>query len=256
MLIDTHCHLDFPDFDADRSLVMERAAQAGVGVIINVASSLRASREAVRLAGEHASVYASVGIHPHDAKEFSAQALAELERLSCSPKVVAVGEVGLDFYRTLSPQDEQIEAFRRFIALALEKNLPLIVHSRLAQDQTLLVLEESGAVRLKGVVIHCFSGDVAYLEKCLGLGFFVSFTANITYKKAHAMREVVAHTPLERMFLETDAPFLSPEGKRGTRNEPAHTALVAQEVARVKGVTYESVCDRTTQNARNFFGLP
>lgn len=254
MLIDTHCHLDFPDFDADRPAVMERATLAGVGLIINVASSLHASRQAVSLAKENASVYASVGIHPHDAKEFSPEAFLELQSLASSPKVVAIGEVGLDFYRNLSPADQQIDAFGRLIALALKKDLPLIVHSRLAQEETLRVLGEAPA-RLKGVVIHCFSGDVAYLKKCLDLGFFVSFTANITYKKAHALREVVTYTPLERMFLETDAPFLSPEGKRGERNEPAHTTLVAQEVARIKGISYEAVCDQTTLNARRFFGL-
>lgn len=255
MLIDTHCHLDFPDFDADRDAVVERSAQAGVGTIINVASSLQASRQAIALAGRYARVYASVGIHPHDAKDVSCEAFAELRQLAQNPKVVAVGEVGLDFYRNLSPVPEQIDVFSRFIGLALERELPLIVHSRLAQDQTLDVLKEAGASRLKGIVIHCFSGDVAYLKKCLDLGFFVSFTANITYKKAHAMREVVAATPLERMFLETDAPFLSPEGRRGQRNEPANTVLVAQEVARAQEVSYEKVCEQTTQNAQRFFGL-
>ncbi|MGE5279568.1 MAG: TatD family hydrolase [Deltaproteobacteria bacterium] len=255
MLIDTHCHLDFPEFDADREEVVRRAADAGVGTIINVASSLKASRQAVALAARFPGVYASVGIHPHDAQDCDEAAFAEVRSLAREPKVVAVGEVGLDFYRNLSPPKEQEGVFERFIALAREAKLPLIVHTRMAHERSFEMLEAGKASDLPGVVIHCFSGDAAFLTRCLDAGFFVSFTCNVTYKKAETLRGVLARVPLDRLFLETDAPFLAPEGKRGTRNEPAALPVLAELVARLKGVDTETVCARTTQNAREFFRL-
>jgi TatD DNase family protein len=252
MLIDTHCHLDFPDFDIDRDAVVTRAREAGVGVIVNVASGLKASRDAVALAGRIDGVYATVGVHPHDAKDLEASGFEEIKRLAGSPRVVAIGEVGLDYYRNLSPQDVQIKVFRGFIELAVEKTLPLIVHSRMAFQETLDILGPQ-AGRLTGVVVHCFSGDPAHLKACLDLGFYVSFTGNITYKKADRLRDVVRLCPLERMFLETDAPFLSPEGKRGSRNEPAYVGYVRDEVARLKDILPDEVARVTTENARRFF---
>jgi len=256
MLVDTHCHLDFPQFDADRDLVVERAAQAGVARIINVASSLKASRDAVALAERFPGVFASIGIHPHDAKECDEASLAEVRRLAQAEKVVAIGEVGLDFYRNLSPQREQEEVFERFIALAHEANLPLIVHTRMSHERAFEILEGNQARGLPGVVVHCFSGDTAFLTRCLDAGFFVSFTCNVTYRKADALRTVLSHVPLDRLFLETDAPFLAPEGRRGQRNEPAYLPALAQEVARVTGADLGTVCENTTQNAERFFGLP
>jgi TatD DNase family protein len=255
MLIDTHCHLDFPDFDTDRDACLARAAAAGIKTMINVASSLKASRDAVRLAQSFDSVYASVGIHPHDAKDFSPQGLAEIKELAAQPKVVAIGEVGLDFYRNLSEPQAQTGTFREFIALALEARLPLIVHSRLAQDETLAILKEYPDLTSSGVVIHCFSGDMEFLKTCLERGYFVSFTCNATYKKADAIRQSIRYVSLDRMFLETDAPFLAPEGKRGKRNEPAYLVELAQEVSRIKGVDFETVCAETTKNARQFFKI-
>lgn len=254
MLIDTHCHLDFPDFDQDRDAVLARALEAGVGAIINVGSGLAESRAAVALARKHDNVFAGVGIHPHDSKDATPEALAEIEDLLSSKKVVAIGEVGLDYYRNLSEPKIQREVFKAFIGLAVLKDLPLVVHSRQAEQETLAVLGEF-KTRLPRVVIHCFSGDEDFLKECLGRGFFISFTCNVTYKKAGALREIVKLTPLERMFLETDAPFLSPEGKRGKRNEPAYLVALAEEVGRVKQMDFEEVCRATTENARRFFGI-
>jgi TatD DNase family protein len=255
MLIDTHCHLDFPDFDPDRDSIVAHARAAGVAGIINVASSLQGSRDAVALSKLYPDVYATVGIHPHDAKDCSESAWFEIKDLVREKKVVAVGEVGLDFYRNLSEPKVQQEVFRKFISLALEVRLPLIVHSRLAQEATLAILKENDGWTATGVVIHCFSGDVDFLKTCLDLGFFVSFTCNITYKKAPSLRDVVRFVPLDRMFLETDAPFLAPEGKRGKRNEPANLVELAREVARIKQIDFETVCAQTTQNAKQFFKI-
>ncbi len=255
MLIDTHCHLDFPDFNPDRSSVIRNARAAGVEALINVSSSLAASREAVSLAAQFEDVYASVGVHPHDAKDCPDAAWEELKRLASGKKVVAIGEVGLDFYRNLSEPGMQIEVFKKFIVLALEIHLPLIIHSRLAQDKTLEILKGYPAVSEQGLVIHCFSGDADFLKECLKRGYFVSFTCNATYKKAEAIREAIRQTPLDRMFLETDAPFLSPEGKRGKRNEPANIVELAHLIAREKNIDFEAVCSQTTQNAKQFFKI-
>jgi len=255
MLIDTHCHLDFPDFDADRDIVIREAQKAGVGFFIDVASSFEGSKRALRLSKTFEQVYASIGVHPHDAKDCGSEQWPALEALISEDKVVAIGEVGLDFYRNLSEPAVQVEVFRKFISLAERSSLPLIVHSRLASDQTLAILKEYPVACSTGVVIHCFSGDMDFLKNCLDLGFFVSFTCNVTYKKADAIREVLKFAPLDRMFLETDAPYLSPEGKRGKRNEPANLLELAREVSRVKQIDFDKVCAETTKNARKFFRI-
>ena len=255
MLIDTHCHLDFPDFDPDREATVSRAKEAGVGIIINVASSFKASQDAVRLAARFQHVYASVGIHPHDAKEFTPQVSSELKKLAAMPKVVAIGEVGLDYYRNLSDPSVQRGVFEQFVQLAADVRLPLIVHARMADEDVLAVLKGGKGAVPNGVVVHCFSGGKDFLTRCLDLGFCVSFTCNIMYKKAESLREIVRLVPLERMFLETDAPFLAPEGKRGKRNEPAYVAELAAEVARIKGIDFETVCVQTTLNAKKFFSI-
>lgn len=255
MLIDTHCHLDFPQFIADRDEVVERAKTAGVGIIINIGSTLRRSRDVVQLALKYPHFYASVGIHPHDAKSFNQEAFKELDTLARQDKVVAIGEVGLDYFRNLSPSPDQVKVFEKFIELAGSTRLPLVVHCRKAQDDVLSILKAHKDLLKNGVVIHCFSGGVDFLGSCLDLGFFVSFTANITYEKADLSREAVAFAPLERMFLETDAPFLAPLGRRGERNEPGYLPELAHEVARIKSLDFDKVCFETTKNAKSFFNL-
>lgn len=259
MIVDTHCHLDFKDFDLDRESVLERAREKGVARIINVGSSLEGSRRAVELSKKYSMVYASVGIHPHDAATVTDQVFDEVKGLANSNKVVAIGEVGLDYYRNLSPKDKQIEIFQKFIKLAGELKLPLIIHSREADNETLNILKDAVrstqyAVRTKGV-IHCFSGSEKFLKECLDLGFHISFTCNLTFKKANALRELAKTVPIEKVLLETDAPFLAPEGMRGKRNEPAYLAYLIEEWSRITGLSKADIERITTHNANKLFNL-
>jgi TatD DNase family protein len=252
-LIDTHCHLDFPDFDADRDKVIERAKESGIEFIINVGSSLAASRKALVLSKQYNNVFATVGIHPHEADKVKEEDFFAIEQLAKEDKVKAIGEVGLDYFRNLSSKSNQREVFRRFILLSKKNNLPLVIHCRESQDDVLSILSEE---KLKTkVLMHCFSGDALFLKRCLDLGFFISFTCNVTYKKAFNLKEVLKKTALNRLMLETDAPFLAPEGLRGKRNEPMHLKLLALEVARIKGVDLEEIARMTTNNAKDFFRL-
>lgn len=253
MLIDTHCHLDFPEFEQDRQEVIRRARDSGIGYIVNIGSSITGSRKSVELAEEYDFIYAAAGLHPHEADAFDAAAQVALESLAAGKKVVAIGETGLDYYRNYSAAESQKKLFRYSVGLARKLDKPLVIHSRQAQDDTLGILKEEAVRR---AVVHCFSGDAAFLNECLALGFLISFTCNITYKKAQALRETVRATPLERMMLETDAPFLSPEAFRGRRNEPAYVLKLAEEVARIKEIDLDQVCRITTENAKRFFNLP
>lgn len=252
-LIDTHCHLDFPNFNADRRLVIERAIQNNVSTIINVGASLSTSQKGVSLSKQYDCIYATVGVHPHEAAKLGEDDWKLLEELAIDVKVVAIGEVGLDYYRNLSPAAKQREVFERSIALSKKLGLPLIVHCRQATREALSILKMSNLNR--GVVVHCFSHDRNFLKSCLDLGFFVSFTGNITYKKSDCLRELVTFTPLDRFFLETDAPFLSPQAVRGKRNEPAYLAHILAEVASILHLDKEIIAAKTTENARRFFNL-
>ncbi len=194
MLIDTHCHLDFKDFDHDRDDVINRALKAGVTKIINVASSVEGSHRAVELANRYDMVYATVGVHPHDAKSVTDSVISELKLLAKDKKVVAIGEVGLDYYRNLSPKEGQASAFKKFIYLALDLDLPLIIHAREADRDALDILKTEKREALRGV-IHCFSGTADFMKECLDIGFFISFTANITFKKADDLRIVARDIP-------------------------------------------------------------
>jgi TatD DNase family protein len=252
MLIDTHCHLDFPAFDPDRDQVIQRAQQAGINYFINIGATLESSQASCALAHKYPGIYASVGVHPHDADTFDSQSEARIRQLAGEKKVVAIGETGLDYYRNLSAKENQKQAFLKQIALAKDLNLPVVVHCRQAEEETLQILK---SVLPLQVVVHCFSGDERFLKECLACGFFISYTCNITYKKASILREMINLTPLNRLMLETDAPYLSPEGFRGKRNEPAQIKLLADEASRIKGVSFNQIADQTTQNAKDFFKL-
>jgi len=252
MLVDTHCHLDFPQFNPDRDEVIQRAKENGVGYLINAAANLKSSRESCALAQKYPRIYACVGVHPHEADTFSPEAEREIKLLAKPPKVVAVGEAGLDYYRNLSPAEAQKKTFRSLINLAKELNLPLIVHTRSAQEDTLRILKEE--LPLKAVV-HCFSGDADFLKECMDLGFFISFTCNITYEKAQGLRDIAKVAPLDRIMLETDAPYLPPQELRGKRNEPANVKILAGELSRIKGVDFSVLAEITTDNAVKFFNL-
>lgn len=252
MLIDTHCHLDFPEFDGDREAVVAEAAAAGVAYIVNVASSVIGARRALEVAACFPGVYAVVGVHPHEADMVSEADLREISRLAEREKVVAIGETGLDYYRNLATPQNQQRIFRSQIEIALERGLPLVVHCRQAQEDTLKILKEYPSLR---TVIHCFSGDHSFLSECLARGYYCSFTCNITYKKAGDIRSYAAAVPMERLMLETDAPYLPPEGLRGKRNVPAWVRYAAEAVASAQGAGFEQVCEATTANARAFFGI-
>jgi len=273
MLIDTHCHLDtfggvqkrrlsinperseridFAQFSPDVDAVIRAAKEAGVGYFINIGATLDSSAASCLLAAQYPEVYASVGVHPHDADGFKEEDLAKIKDLALKDKVVAIGETGLDYFRNLSSQENQKRLFANLVELAKSLELPLVVHTRQAEEETLKILET--AVPLQAVV-HCFSGNEDFLKRCLDLGFFISFTCNITYKKAQGLRDMVKLTPLDRLMLETDAPYLAPEGFRGKRNEPVQVKLLAEAVAGIKGVSFEEIASRTTENAKVFFKL-
>ncbi|MCM8796580.1 MAG: TatD family hydrolase [Candidatus Omnitrophica bacterium] len=250
--IDTHCHLDFPEFDSDRSQLIQRTRKCGVDYIINIGSNIKNSENAIKLSKEYDFIYATIGIHPHEADSFQEEWLSLLRKMAEGKKVVAIGEIGLDYYKNYSHKDNQLCLFKKMVSLAKELNLPLVIHSRQAQADTLYILKEAMPLR---AVVHCFSGDEDFLRECLKLGFFVSYTCNITYKKAQDLRRLVLLTPLERIFLETDSPFLPPEGLRGKRNEPLHVKTLAEEIAKIKQESVDRVAELTSLNAREFFKL-
>ncbi len=252
MLIDTHCHLDFPQYNEDRNAVIQRAKEAGVEYLVNIGATLDSSIASCELAREHATVYASVGVHPHDAAGFNKETEEKIRQLAARDKVVAIGETGLDYFRNLSSPEGQKQVFKKLIELAKDLDLPLVVHTRQAEEETLRILKSAMPVR---AVVHCFSGDETFLKECLALGFFISFTCNITYRKAQGLREMVKLTPLDKLMLETDAPYLSPEGFRGKRNEPLQIKLLVEAISQIKGVSFEEIADKTTHNAKGFFRL-
>jgi TatD DNase family protein len=252
MLVETHCHLDFSEFDHDRDEVIERAKEQGVGYIINIGSSLNGSQRSVELSQKYESIYATVGIHPHEADTFTPEIEKSIRELAKKDKVVAIGEIGLDYYKNYSKVENQKPLFISLVKLAKDLGLPVVVHNRQAQTDTLKILKD--ALPFKAVV-HCFSGDEDFLKECLDLGFFISFTCNITYNKATQLRKLVKVTPLDRLLLETDAPFLPPEGFRGKRNEPAYVKYLAKEVASIKEINLEEVGRVTTNNAKSFFNI-
>jgi TatD DNase family protein len=260
VLVDTHAHLDLSAFDADRAAVLERAQAAGVTAIVNVGADLASSRRAVQLAAEHDMVYAAVGMHPHDAAKLDGAALAELRDLAGQPKVVAVGEIGLDFFRDLSPREAQRRAFRAQLAWAASLGKPVVVHDRDAHDEVIRELERWAAGTPPSLagrlgVLHTFAGDLAMARRAVELGFYLSVSGPVTYQNARRLPEIVRQVPLERLLVETDCPFLPPHPHRGQRNEPAHVRLVAQRLAELRGIPLEELAQATTANARRLFGL-
>jgi len=261
VLIDTHAHLDLPQFDADRNAVVERADAAGVGVIVNAGADVESSRRAVALAAQYPGVYAGVGVHPHDAKQVDGEALAALRELARQPKVVAVGEIGLDFYRNLSPQDLQRRAFQAQLAWAARLGKPVIVHDREAHAEVLKALTgwaaglAGSSLAERAGVLHSFSGDLLMAKRAIDLGFYISISGPVTYQNARRLVEVVQALPLDRLLIETDCPYLTPHPHRGKRNEPAYVRLVAEEIAKIKGLTLDEVSAATTANARRLFEL-
>lgn len=252
-MIDSHCHLDFDAFDSDRDEAIDRALQAGVHTIVNIGADIESSRRSVKLSEQHDCIYATVGIHPHDAKTLNHDTLAELERLAAGAKTVAIGEIGLDFYRDLSPRKVQREAFRQQLELAIKLNLPVVIHTREAFDETVAITKEYAA-RLPGGVFHCFPGDAEQALEVIRLGFVISVGGVITYPKSGMARTAEA-TPLDKILLETDAPYLTPQLFRGNRNQPAYVSYVCDKLAELKGLDRVEVERVTDGNCRKLFRL-
>ena len=255
-LIDSHAHIQGAMYAAEVDEVIKRAEKAGVEKIIVVggAGELSSNQAAVALADSYENLYATVGMHPHDAKDVGEEELKELQALTSRLKVIAVGETGLDFYYNHSPHNIQRDIFIRVIRMARETGLPLVVHERDAHKDVAQLLRSEGAGKITGV-IHCFTGDYEAARNYLDLGFYLSFTGIITFKNAQSLREVVRKVPLERMFVETDSPYLTPVPHRGKRNEPEYVRFVAETVARIKTLALQEVALITTTNVRALFRI-
>lgn len=258
MFVDSHAHIDGEEFEADRDEVVARAREAGVRAILNVGTGDPHAgnfERAVALAERYEGVYAAAGVHPHDAKSYDGAAERLLLELVRGGRVVAVGEMGLDYHYDNSPRDVQREVFARQLALARAEGLPVIIHSRDADEETLEILraEYSGAAR--GGVMHCFGGGPALAEGALRLGLYISFAGNVTFKKADALREVALGVPADRLLVETDCPYLAPVPRRGRRNEPAYVVETARFLAELRGVSPEELGRATSENFTRLFGV-
>jgi len=254
-LADTHTHLDLDDYDADREDVIARARAAGVRFIVNVGFNLETSANAIDLAERYDFIYASVGIHPHDASSTDDDALRQLESMASHERVVAIGETGLDYYRDHSPRDVQRRSFRQHIRLARRLDLPLIIHNREALEDTLEIVDEEMAGEVGGVM-HCFPGDAAYADAVVRRGFHVGVGGPVTFSSGGRLAEVACTVPRRMLLLETDAPWLAPKPHRGKRNEPSYVALVAERIAELRGMSVDDLARATTGNAVRLFRLP
>jgi len=259
--IDSHCHVTADRYDEDRAAVLERAADARVTALVAIGAGygIDGNAEAVALAESDPRVFATVGVHPHDASQFAPDVLVRLRGWLASPRVVAVGECGLDYHYMNSPRDAQREALAAQLRLARELGMPVSIHVRddgeAAYDELLELWCSEGAGELEGV-LHCYTGSLDFARRAVAERFFVSFSGIVTFKKSQALREVAAGLPLDRLMVETDAPFLAPEGHRGRRNEPAWVGIVGQTLARIHGVAPDEVARITSENARRFYRLP
>jgi TatD DNase family protein len=254
MLVDTHAHLQWASFDKDREKVISRAQKASVGNIVNIGFDLDGSIKGVELAEQHSGLYATIGIHPHNATRLDQNVLNKLRELSGHPKVVAVGEIGLDYYRNLSPREAQKKAFEAQLFLAGELELPVVIHDREAHSDILEIIS-----RFKGKVrgiMHCFSGDKEMAQQIIELGFLISFAGNVTYPNAHKLRETARWIDLDSILIETDSPWLPPQAMRGKRNEPCFLPFIAKEMAELKGITTDELAEATTMNAKEIYQLP
>ena len=254
MLIDSHTHIQLDKFDADRGAVLERAQEAGVHAMMVIGFDLETSRGAIALADKYErqiQIYATVGVHPHDAKDFEDETVRIFRDLAAHPKVVALGEMGLDYYRDLSPRPVQKAAFERQLDLAEELDLPIVIHNRDAYHDILPILQARRG-RIRGVM-HCFSGDVEIMHQSLALGFHIGIGGPVTYRKSDALQEVAQKVPADALLVETDCPWLAPQFRRGKRNEPAYVRATAEKIAELRGISLEEIGEVTTQNFEGLF---
>lgn len=258
MFIDSHAHIDGPEFDADRDQIIERAQSAGVSVILNVGTGdphAGVFERAVELAKKYESVYTAIGAHPHDARLYDDKAEEKIKALVQDKRVLAWGEIGLDFHYDNSPRDVQVEVFKRQLRAARECELPVVIHTREAESETIEILKSDYAGAERRGIFHCFSGSMNLAQRAIELGFMISFSGIVTFKKAEELRDVAREVPLERLLIETDCPYLSPIPYRGKRNEPAHVVEVARCLAGIHGVEIEEIGRITTENFTSFFRI-
>ncbi len=253
MFIDSHAHIQLDRFDSDRSLVIERAKNSQVSIILVVGFDISTSHLAVELADRYDHIYATVGLHPHDAKRFTPQTLREIALLAEHPKVVALGEMGLDYHRNLSPKSVQKRVFEEQLDLATQLDLPIVVHNRNAFDDILSILENHS--QLTGGVLHCFSENTKSMDRVIDVGFHIGIGGPITYKKSQDLKQVVKVMPADSFLIETDCPWLAPQLRRGKRNEPAYITEIATKIAELRQVTIESVGQTSSQNFRKLFSI-
>lgn len=260
MLIDSHAHIDLPEFNKDRDQVMVRARQQGVRAVINVGLDAESSRKSLEMAKKYDDVFVAVGCHPHEAAKMKEGDLKSLADLTKASRVVAIGEIGLDFYRNLSPRKSQLEVFKEQLDLAGELSLPVVVHCRQAHKEVFDILnawvKAAPAGNNKRGVIHCFSGDIGMARRYIDLGFYISLAGSVTYPSAGELVKVARELPLDRLLLETDCPFLAPQAHRGKRNEPSYIALTAEKVAEVRQAPVEVVAEAAAGNTIELFRLP
>lgn len=250
MLVDSHCHLNFADFADDLPQVVERAKKAGISKMVSICCKLGEFPDIAKIAETYDNIFCTVGVHPHSAEEYVKTTVDELEELAKHPKCVGIGETGLDYFYENSPREEQMHQFLQHIQASRKTGLPCIIHTRSADDDTIKVLQEQP--KFPGL-LHCFSTDHAVAEAALDAGLYISISGIVTFKKAEELRESVRKIPLDRLLVETDSPYLAPIPHRGERNEPAHTAITAQVVAELKGVSYEELAEITTNNFHRLF---
>jgi TatD DNase family protein len=251
MLVDSHAHIQLSQFDRDRHDVLQRAQSAGIEQILVVGFDLKTSQQAVELAMNTENLWATVGMHPHDAKDLTNTAMDTFQRLADHPKVIALGEMGLDYYRDLSPRSIQKTAFEQQLDLAEELDMPIIVHNREAYHDILPILR-SRKGRISGV-LHCFSGDVDIMKQTLDIGFYIGIGGPVTYKKSDDLQTVAKQVPANRLLIETDCPWLAPQFRRGKRNEPSYVISVAERIAELRGTPAEEIGQITTQNFVTLF---
>ena len=254
MFIDTHAHLFYPNFKDDLNDVLNRAKEEGIDNILIPATDIATSKEVIGLTGKYDFIYGAVGVHPHDSENWDKSWINELKELAAHNKIKAIGEIGLDYYYDFSPVEKQKEAFRDQIELAIELNLPIVVHTRESDDDIYEIIKSYKDTDLKAQ-FHCFSGDKEKAKRLLDRGHYISFTGNITFKKADELREVVKYIPLNKLMIETDSPFLTPVPHRGKRNEPAYVKLVGEQIAEIHNISLEDVGRVTSYNAFKFFGI-
>jgi TatD DNase family protein len=254
MLIDSHAHLEMPEFKKDLEEVLQRARASGVGTIFTVGTEEKDWGRALEIANSHAWIYAILGVHPHNAREIDDRTYSILRKICQEEKVRAFEEIGLDFFRNHSPRDVQLKRFREQVGLARELKLPIVIHDRDAHEETLEVLRSERA-RDCGGIIHCFSGDLDMARKCMDMGFYISVPGSITYKNAERFQKIVRELPLDSLLVETDAPYLTPVPFRGKRNEPAYVRYTAEKLAEIKQIPFEKMAEATTDNALRVFRL-